>query len=55
MIDNILLSIAQQAYIQPVDAHIIFDSNNFKNPLTIQPETVGRYMDTTRRKIRCTR
>jgi len=50
VIDNILLSIAQQAYIQPVDAHIIFDSNNFNNPLTIQPETVGRYMDTTEAK-----
>ena len=50
VIDNILLSIAQQAYIQPVDAHIIFDYNNFNNPLTIQPETVGRYMDTTEAK-----
>jgi len=50
VIDNILLSIEQQAYIQPVDAHIIFDYNNFNNPLTIQPETVGRYMDTTEAK-----
>lgn len=50
VIDNILLSIAQQAYIQPVDAYIMFDYNNFNNPLTIQSETVGRYMDTTEAK-----
>ena len=31
VIDNILLSIAQQAYIQPVDAQIYFDASNFNN------------------------
>lgn len=50
VIDNILLNIAKQAYIQPVDAQIFFDASNFNNPLTIQAETVGRYMDTTEAK-----
>lgn len=50
VIDNILLNIAQQAYIQAVDAQIIFNPSNFSNPLTIQAETVGRYMDTTEAK-----
>ena len=50
VIDNILLNIAQQAYIAPVDAQIYFDASNFNNPLTIQAETVGRYMDTTEAK-----
>ena len=52
VIDNILLNIAQQAYIQAVDAQIIFNPSNFNNPLTIQAETVGRYMDTTEAKNR---
>lgn len=52
VIDNILLNIAQQAYIAPSDAQIVFNPSNFNNPLTITPETVGRYMDTTEAKTR---
>lgn len=49
-IDNILLNISSKAYISPVDAQIVFDSNNFTNPLSIIPETYGRYMDITETK-----
>lgn len=52
VIDNILLNIAQQAYIAASDAQIVFNPSNFNNPLTITPETVGRYMDTTEAKTR---
>ena len=52
VIDNMLLNIAQQAYIAPSDAQIVFNPSNFSNPLTITPETVGRYMDTTEAKTR---
>lgn len=49
-IDNILLNISSKAYISAVDAQIVFDSSNFTNPLTIIPETYGRYMDITETK-----
>ncbi len=49
-IDNILTTIANQAYIAPVDAQIVFNPSNFNSPLSIVSETVGRYMDVTEAK-----
>ncbi len=49
-IDNILTTIANQAYIAPVDAQIVFNPSNFNSPLSIVSETVGRCMDVTEAK-----
>ncbi len=49
-IDNILTTIANQAYIAPIDAQIVFNPSNFNSPLSIVSETVGRYMDVTEAK-----